>query len=143
MRRYLVVAHQTATSPELLEKVTELARGEPSAAFAILVPATPVQHLLVWEEGETQEVAWRQGYAAKSLFESRGMKVERVIVGDASPLAAIDDELRLYPDGYDGIVLSTLPPAISRWLKLDAHTQAERRFDLPVFHVIAKRRDAA
>ena len=52
MTRYLVVAHQTATSLELLEKVTEIANGDPHSTFTILVPATPVQHLLVWEDGE-------------------------------------------------------------------------------------------
>ena len=59
MTRYLVVAHQTATSPELLRRATELAREDPEATFSILVPATPVQHRWTWEEEETLEVAQR------------------------------------------------------------------------------------
>lgn len=57
MTRYLVVAHQTATSPELLQRVTGLAANDPKATFTILVPGTPVDHLLVWEEGETRAIA--------------------------------------------------------------------------------------
>ena len=139
MSNYLVVAHQTATSPELLDQLCQLAADDPLAEFTILVPATPVTHLLVWEEGETYQVARGRAEDAKALLEGRGLNVEGTAVGDASPLLAIGDELRRRPYGYDGIVLSTLPPRLSRWLRLDAHNQAERNFNLPVIHVVAKR----
>jgi hypothetical protein len=134
MAHYLVVAHQTATSPELLQRVSELASDDPHTTFTILVPATPVAHLLTWEEGETQTIA-------RTLFEEQGVQVEGTKVGDASPLLAIDDELRAQPQQYDGIVLSTLPVKISRWLRLDVHNQAERKFGIPVIHVVAERSD--
>ena len=53
MSNYLVVAHQTATSPELLRRASEIADRDSGALFTLLVPATPVVHLLTWEEGET------------------------------------------------------------------------------------------
>lgn len=143
MNRYLVVAHQTATSPELLNRLCDLAAFDPLAAFTILVPATPVTHLLVWEEGETQQVAQIRGEEAKALFESSGLNVSGTAVGDGSPVLAIGDELRRCPHRYHAIVLSTLPPGISRWLRLDAHNQAERKFNLPVIHVVAQRADRA
>jgi len=40
MMRYLVVAHQTATSPELLKRVFDLSENDREATFSILVPAT-------------------------------------------------------------------------------------------------------
>ena len=46
MARYLVVAHQTVTSPELLEKVRVIREQQKDAEFVLLVPATPVRHLL-------------------------------------------------------------------------------------------------
>ena len=46
MARYLVLAHQTASSPELVERVTALAGTDPSSEFVLLVPATETQHLL-------------------------------------------------------------------------------------------------
>lgn len=143
MAQYLIVAHQTATSPELLDRVSELAGQDPVASFTILVPATPVVHLLTWEEGETNEIASQRGREAKSLFEARGLKVAETKVGDDSPLLAIEDELSAQPGKYDAIVLSTLPPGISRWLRLDVHNQAERKFGIPVFQVLAQRQDKA
>jgi hypothetical protein len=57
MPRYLIVAHQTAESPELVECVRALAGEDPTSIFSLLVPATPVQHLLTWWEGEKQAIA--------------------------------------------------------------------------------------
>jgi len=143
MSRYLVVAHQTATSPELLQRLTELAADDPQVAFAVLVPATPVTHLLVWEEGETRAIAQNRATEAKALFESSGLNVVRTVVGDSSPLLAIGDELRRHPYEYEAIVLSTLPPGISRWLRLDVYNQAESKFNLPVIRVVTQRPERA
>jgi hypothetical protein len=141
MVHYLVVAHQTATSPELLQRASELASEDPHATFTILVPSTPVAHLLTWEEGETQTIARNRAEVARTLFQRQGLQVEDTKVGDASPMLAIDDELRAQPQQYDGIILSTLPAKISRWLRLDVHNQAERKFGIPVIHVVAERSD--
>jgi len=135
MTHFLVVAHQTATSPELLRCVSGLAYDDPQAAFTILVPATPVAHLITWEEGETQTIAKQRAEDARSLFEESGLTVAQAKIGDASPLLAIGDELMSHPGQYDTIVLSTLPPRISRWLRLDVHNRAERKFGIPVIHV--------
>jgi hypothetical protein len=37
----------------------------------------------------------------------------------------------------DEIILSTLAPGVSKWLKRDLPHRLARRFDLPVIHVIA------
>ena len=139
MTHYLVVAHQTATSAELLQCVAELAAFDPATVFTVLVPATPVVHLLTWEEGETNEIARQRAEEARERFEGSGLNVAQAKVGDASPLLAIGDELRAHPEEYDAVVLSTLPPGVSRWLRLDVHHLAERKFGLPVIHVVAKR----
>jgi hypothetical protein len=57
-------------------------------------------------------------------------------IGVASPLQAVDAELREHT-GYDGIVLSTLPPGRSRWLRSDLPIRLRRLHRLPVEHVIA------
>ncbi len=137
MTRYLVVAHQTATSVELLEEVTGIAHGDSHPTFTILVPATPVNHLLSWEEGETKTIAAKRAEMARSLFESRGLKVVRTSVGDSSPMLAIEDDLREHPGDHEAIILSTLPTGTSRWLRLDVHHRAEGKFGMPVIHVVA------
>lgn len=142
MARYLIVTHQTAASPELLERISALVREEPEAEFVLLVPATPVEHMLTWAEGEARAIAQRMAEEAKSRLENAGAHVVRAGQGDASPLEAIADELREHPGSYDAIIICTLPPGISRWLRMDTPHQAERRFDLPVIHIVASRQAA-
>ena len=139
MTHYLVLAHQTTTSAELLRRLSELAADDPATIFTLLVPATPVVHLLTWAEGETNEIARQRAEEARGRFEGSGLNVAQAKVGDGSPLLAIGDELRAHPGEYDAVVLSTLPPGVSRWLHLDVHHQAERKFGLPVIHVVAQR----
>ena len=43
MTRYLVVAHETVTNPELLKQLRAVREQEGEAEFVLLVPATPVR----------------------------------------------------------------------------------------------------
>lgn len=138
MARYLVVAHQTAASPELLSKLRQLAAEDPSAEFVLLVPATPISHLLTWVEGEAAEIAGRTAELAQRQTDEIGAAVIRTVVGDGSPLVATGDELRQHPEGYDAIIISTLPLGVSRWLGLDLPHQAGRKFGVPVIHVVSE-----
>ena len=109
MSRYLVVAQQTADSPELISKIADIAAGDPAAEFVLLVPVTPVRVLLsTAEEKVAFDTAHQTAEAARSLFEKAGAKVIGVRVGDDSLIRAIRDELREHPDNYDAIILSTL-----------------------------------
>lgn len=139
MGRYLVVANQTASSPELLSKLRELAAEDAGAEFVLLVPATPVRHSLSGTvEGESIELARRAGEAARALWEQNGLKTNRIEVGDLVPPRAVEDDLREHPTHYEGIIVSTFPLGVSRWLKLDVPHQMQRRFDIPVIHVVAQ-----
>jgi hypothetical protein len=142
MTRYLVVAHQTADSPELSQHIQQITSNDTEAVFTILVPATPVNHLLVWDDRETDEIAISKARDAQALFERLGANVARISIGDESPLMAIEDEMRAHSDEYDAIVLSTFPPGLSRWLGLDLYNQTAKKFDLPVTHVIADQKAA-
>lgn len=139
MTKYLVVAHETAVSPELVDAVTAQLSRTPDAAFVLLVPATPVKHLLTWEEGETREIARRRAQEATAELARHGIHLADSRVGDASPLAAIREELERSP-GYDGIIISTHPPRLSRWLRQDVVRKAQSLFGLPVTHVTARGR---
>ena len=50
------------------------------------------------------------------LSAAAGSSVEG-IVGDSDPVAAVHDAINLR--GFDEIIISTLSPRVSRWLKLD------------------------
>jgi alkylhydroperoxidase family enzyme len=136
MARYLVVAHQTATSPELRARLMDIAKGEPGAKFTLLVPASPRTHWRAWDDLELVELAREQAAEASRSLQAAGLALARVEIGAREPLEAIEDELRLRP-GYDRLVISTLHPGISRWLKLDLVNRARQKFRLDVLHVVA------
>ena len=138
MPNYLVVAHQTATSEELLEKLQEIAREDPSAQFTLRVPTTRVNHLLTYTEGESGALAQDAADAARRRMEQAGLRVSDAIAADESPLQAIEDAIGSGTT-FAAIVISTLPPGISRWLKMDVHTRARQRFELPVISVVASK----
>src|SRR5262245_8436985 len=136
MSKYLVVTHQTALSPDLQKTVKALIAKDPAAEFALLVPDTP--GLTVTWEGETADSASQRADAAKALLEETVQaRVFRTAVGTPEPRQAINDELRVHA-GYDTLVICTLPPGISRWLKLDLVHRAQRQFGRRVIHVVAE-----
>src|SRR5688572_10905399 len=111
MPRYLIVAHQTVTNHELLDQAKALAGGAEQAEFVLLVPATPVHHLLErrGSEGDDgHEAARKLVEKARKRFAKAGINLVEARVGAESPEEAIDEELRARP-GYAGLIISTLP----------------------------------
>lgn len=134
MAQYLIVTHKTAFAPELQEKVRELMAGDPSAEFTILVPEAPGENY-TWE-GETLSPAHETADALMRTLETTvGATVSRIAVGVEDPVQAIANELRIH-QGYDALVISTLPLGASQWLRRDVVHQASRKFGLPVHHVV-------
>ncbi len=138
MRSYLVVANQTLGGEHLMTKVRErMAAG--ACRFHVVVPATPPSDH-AWTEGEARALAHSHLDAALARLRGLGAEVDGE-VGDQNPLLAIGDALRA--ERFDEIILSTLPPGPSRWLKLDLPRRAADRFGLPVTHVIGDPEPAA
>jgi hypothetical protein len=136
--RVLVVANKTAATPALLDAVRERA-ATGDASFTLLVPAAaPGLHRVMDPEdadhGEAQAVL---ELALPLMREAAGGEVEG-IVGDAEPLAAIQDAVNLR--GFDEIILSTLPTRVSKWLHLDLPSKAAG-LGLPVTTITATGRD--
>jgi hypothetical protein len=128
----LVVAHQTAATPGLLEAVRERAERGP-AKFHLVVPRMPHgMHKLVDPEDSGQDDAQHVlDDALPKLSEAAGAEVTGSL-GDAEPLSAIQDAVNL--GHYDEIIISTLPKRMSKWLKLDLVSKT-KGLGLPVTHV--------
>jgi hypothetical protein len=139
MARYLVVAHQTVTSPELRKAVRGIREEDPEAEFVLLVPATPVRHLLFrkGDEHDAEATARKRGERARAVFTKKGLSLTDVRVGAADPAEAIDQEVTAHP-GYAGFVISTLPAEKSRWLRMDLPRTVRAKHGLPVHHVVAE-----
>jgi len=115
--RVLVVAHKTAATQPLLDAVRERAQRGP-CKFTLLVP-NPAHGLHKVVDAEDQGAGEAQtvlDVALPKLSEAAGAPVEGV-VGDADPVAAVHDAINLR--GFDEIIISTLSPRLSRWLRLD------------------------
>ena len=136
MTHILVVAHETATSRLLLERVTELRAHDPALRISLLVPETPVNRLLVWEQTESHDAAETRLREARAMFSEAGVEVASWNVGDADPVLAIEDAIRTSGQHYDAVLLSTLAPGRSRWLRIDAPHRAQRSVDVPVLVAI-------
>lgn len=134
MRRYLVVANQTLGGEHLTDTVRGCLAAGPSR-FHIVVPATSPDDQAAWTEGEATAIARRRLEEALERFRKLGAEAEGE-VGDENPIQAIRDVLD--ERGFDEIILSTLPPGLSRWLKQDLPHRVERTFDLPVTHIEGK-----
>jgi hypothetical protein len=133
--RVLIVAHRTATTSALADAVRRRA-GRGPCAFTLLVPrdahglhrvVDPEDHGW-WEAGETIALA------RPVLAEACGGPVDAMI-GSHDPLAAIQDALNLH--GFDEVIISTLPPRVSRWLRLDLPHKVAA-LGVPVEHVQAR-----
>ena len=139
MSRYLVVAHQTAQSPELKEALQKRVQEDDTAEFTLLVPITYAGFLAYADNADDARVVARARYvgetAAGSLIEA-GINVSRVIVGDELPLVALEEELQHHSGEYCEIIFSTLPVTLSRWVQLDQIRQSEEKFGVPVSHVV-------
>lgn len=130
----LVVANRTVDSSELISAL-RLRATRPPVRFTLLVPAVP--RGLAWaadmKAGAREAVPRADAGAAR--LRSAGLEVDAALVGDPDPIAAIGDLLLVCE--YDEIVVATLPPGISRWLRLSLPQRVRRMTALPVTHVVA------
>jgi len=134
VQRFLVVANQTLGGEHLIAEVrARLSRGP--CHFHVLVPATAPSDHATYTEGEAVAVAKRNLGQALESFRKLGAKADGE-VGDEQPLGAIGDVLR--EQDFDEIIISTLPPGISRWLGQDLVSRVERSFAIPVTHVVGE-----
>jgi hypothetical protein len=138
--RVLVVANRTAATPALIDAVRERAARGP-CAFTLLVPRSAHGlHRVTDPEDQTEDEAdATMELALPLLAEAAGSPVAG-LVGDPEPLAAIQDAVNL--QGFDEIIVSTLPTRVSRWLRLDLPHKVAG-LGLPVTTVTAGGREPA
>lgn len=137
MPTHLIVAYQTAGGGPLRDAIDDVMRQNPAAEFKLLVPATRTQHLFTWTEGESSAVAQERAEAAANRLRESGVPLSGVAVGDPDPFVAVTEELGAHPE-CEGIIVSTFPPGVSRWLRRDLPTRIAKETGLPVTHVVVE-----
>jgi hypothetical protein len=133
VRQYLVVANQTLGQPQLLERL-QACMTEGPCRFFLLVPATHAHDRGRFSPAEAHAIAQHRLDGALAKLRRLGADVYGE-VGDPSPIVAIGDVLR-HRD-FDELILSTLPPGPSQWLRRGVPEGIERIFHRPVTLVVA------
>jgi hypothetical protein len=133
-RRILVLANETVGGERLREVLREKAEGYPSSKVHVVAPAlnSPVRH---WasDEDPARRAAELRLQASLGRLRDGGIDASGG-VGDAEPLQALEDGLRLFD--ADEIVISTHPEGRSHWLEKGVVQEARARFAVPITHVV-------
>jgi hypothetical protein len=134
MRRILIVANLTLCGPHLLQAVRER-MDDGACSFHVLVPASHAPMAGTWTEDEARTEAEERMEQMLETLQARGAEATGQ-VGDIRAIDATLDALR--GEDYDEVIISTLPPNASRWLRLDLVSRLQRAVDVPVTHVVAE-----
>ena len=138
--RYLIVAHRTIGSEELMACLAQHHRADPTSSFHLIVPVWyPADH--IWTEGEIKARARDRLEMGLTKLREAGLEVTGEI-GDVSPITAASVLLRR-GETFDVVIVSTLPHGMSRWLKLDVPARLRREMGCDVELVINRTRHAA
>jgi hypothetical protein len=129
----LVVANETVAGRALHDAVRQATDGRPSRVL-VVSPAlnSPLRHYVSDEDGARQVARQRLDRSLHALGDA-GIDA-RGEVGDADPLQAIEDSLRTF--GADEIIISTHPEGRSNWLEKGVVSGAQKRFTVPITHVV-------
>ena len=125
VKRTLVVANQTATSQDLLDKLKEKASEGPRR-FIVIAP----------EGGEPgpEDDAERVAQTIRQLQEAGLQAIGQVVHPD--PYTAIQNALQFYAP--DEVVISTFPETRSGWLRGDLIERVRTSTSRPVEHVVSE-----
>ncbi|WNB85134.1 hypothetical protein [Cellulomonas sp. ATA003] len=153
--RILIVANRTLGGDQLVDAARERVKAGADAVW-IVVPAAPppedaAAYSWVTEQGlmppagggdrpalpDAYRLAETKLEQARDQFRPLGVPVDGE-VGDEDPFRAIGDALTAHP--CEEVLLSTLPRAVSHWLRLDLPSRVQRKYGVPVTTVPAPAR---
>jgi len=131
-KRLLVISNTTCTGAELFDEIHRHAR-ETDTEVLVVAPAL-ISRLHWWmSDGDAGSVEAQERLTV-SLERLRAAGIPaRGAFGDADPLQAIDDAMRVFHP--DEIIIATHPRGHSNWLERDVVTHARQRFHVPILHV--------
>jgi len=122
-RRVLVVGNRSLGGEALMAAIQERIDRHPKVRFHVVVPLPSGGDLTAARERLETQLGLIDDLGAPASGE----------IGDADPVAAIEFSLRREPAA--GVIISTLPPGRSRWLRSNVPAGVARRVGIPCFTV--------
>ncbi len=130
--RIIVIANETLPGANL----DALVAGSPNVEVLVVAPAlnTRVRH---WMNDDALAIrrATRRLHASVGGLIALGVDA-RGEIGDADPLLAAEDALRLFP--ADHLVVSTHPYGRSNWLAVNLIERLRERLTIPITHLVVE-----
>ncbi len=133
-RTILVIANETCASAGVAEEVAYRARG--GASVVVVAPALARSRLAHWMSSDlehAQEQAERRLTESLASLRAAGLEATGYL-GDADPLQALDDALRLHRPIE--VIISTHPPQRSNWLERQVVRRAREQYAVPIAHIV-------
>ena len=131
--RLLVVSNETVEGDTLHELIGRRSLLQGTEVF-VVAPAlnSRVRHWLS-DEDSARRAAGERLRRAVARLQGAGVHADGH-VGDADPIQAIEDALRIFP--ADELIIATHPEPRSNWLAHRLVERAGEAFELPVTHVV-------
>jgi hypothetical protein len=133
MGRRVIVVPTASISDSRLRASVRAHAGE-DAELYVVAPASKISRLDWLTNAEDDARADAADRAEKTAEAAPTDNVE-AHVGDSNPLQAIEDALRTFP--ADEVIVVTAPDESATWLEAGAGEEAQRRFAVPVTHLVA------
>lgn len=143
MTSILVVANRTAVGTHLTQRLYDLKEGDGSLSVYIVVPAAPKSHRGLKVDSVGRPIHDPYGLEQAHIQLAKAVRALEQIgvtangrVGQADPMGCVRSAIA--ERTFDRIIVSTLPPGASRWIAMDLPHRIERRYKIPVDHVIGR-----
>jgi hypothetical protein len=133
MKKVLVVANETLGGRKLLEKVQEKAQTDDDVRFHVVVPRTNPRHGNIIYEDSVFDAAQIRIDLARAVLREEGLDMIGE-VGDPDPYTATMDAIGEHQPHE--VIVSTLPVAVSGWMRRDLVERIRDASGLPVEHVV-------
>jgi hypothetical protein len=133
--RVLVIANETVAGEALLSEIQNRCKGR-SSEILVVVPALTGSRIEHWASDVDDALTEARGRLEDSLrrMEAAGINARGQVGDHHEPNAALEDALRAFP--ADEVIISTHPPARSRWLERGVVARAREEVPLPITHVV-------
>jgi hypothetical protein len=142
VHRVLVLANRTVEGPELMSAIGKLARAHRDLELLVVSPAITATRLqlIASDTDEARQEADRRLHRSLDALSASGIRA-RGVTGDEDPVQAAVDSLHDFP--ADEVLVSTLPPGMSRWIERGVVPALQSRLTIPVRHVAGAESEAA
>ncbi len=135
VHRLLVVTSEATTDDRIVEEVQRRVRDRDGEVFVVAPALTSPLKVAVGEVDEAIDEARTRLDESLQALQQAGVHASGH-VGEADPMLATEDGLRMFP--ADEVVIVTHPEGESQWLEKDLVKRAREELSVPITHIVVQ-----